>query len=92
MSDFDTMITLSVLQRHVGGCREDLGPDQGKCWRPSEFVLWGKLIPPEGLGPRCYEHAEHHVGPDALRPGTQYALIRLADLASELADDAPWTP
>jgi len=45
------------------GCREELGaPTYDKCNKPAEFVLWGKLIEPEALGPRCYDHAAKHVG------------------------------
>ena len=28
---------------------------------PAEFILWGKLFPPEALGPRCYTCARKHV-------------------------------
>jgi hypothetical protein len=63
------------------GCREELGaPTYEKCWRPAEFVLWGKLIPPEALGPRCYEHAARHVPDDALRPGSDWAILDLRPL------------
>jgi len=45
------------------GCREDLGaPTHDKCWKPADFVLWGKLFKPEALGPRCYDHAAKHAG------------------------------
>ena len=58
---------LRTLQGHVGGCREDLGPPtHDLCWQPAEYVLWGKLIPTEGLGPRCYEHARRHVSTHGL--------------------------
>jgi len=77
---------LASLQEHVGGCREELGPpSHDKCWAPAEYVLWGKLIPPKGLGPRCYEHAVEHVGHDALRSRSGYALINLTDLAIDAA-------
>jgi hypothetical protein len=76
--------TLEVLQHHVGGCREWVEGKADNCWAPAEYVLWGKLIPPEGLGPRCYDHAALHVGHDALRPRSMYALIHLLDLARAL--------
>lgn len=41
---------LSVLQREVGSCREWKGDN--RCGTPSEYVLWGKLLDPEALGPR----------------------------------------
>lgn len=36
------------------------------CTFQAEFILWGKLIPPEHLGPRCYDHASLAVGHSAL--------------------------
>lgn len=59
-------------------CREDL-PSGERCHKPAEFILWGKLFPPEGLGPRCYDHAAKHAGHRALSPGTveQYAIYVL---------------
>jgi hypothetical protein len=48
-------------------CREDLGPPSYvRCNEQAEFLLWGKLFPPEALGPRCYEHAAKHAGHRAL--------------------------
>lgn len=77
--------TLRVLQAHVGGCREELGaPTHDKCWKPAEYVIWGKLAPNEALGPRCYLHAEKHVGPHALMRDANYALINLRDLVRDL--------
>lgn len=79
------MTIYPVLQRHIGGCRE--WPVNGdRCDAPSEFVLWGKLIPPEGLGPRCYDHAAKHVGHRALS-SRSYSLISLRRLAQELDDE-----
>ena len=77
---------LSVLRMYIGGCREDLGAEKGRCGEPVEFVLWGKLIPSRGLGPRCYDHAVRHVGHDALRIGSGYALVNLNEIATVLAD------
>jgi len=76
---------LCVIRRYVGGCREELGaPSYDKCWEPAEYVLWGKLIPPEGLGPRCYEHARGYIDAHSLASGTTSALIHLGDLARDL--------
>lgn len=60
-------------------CREELGPDHEyrKCGEPAEFILWGKLIEPEGLGPRCYDHAAKHVGHPALGYHSGYAIFDL---------------
>lgn len=78
------MTTLELLQDHVGGCREWVEGKGNACGAPAEYVLWGKLIPPEGLGPRCYDHAAAHVGPRALVPRSMYALINLVELAQAL--------
>lgn len=75
------MRALEVLQREIGSCREWVGND--RCGAPSEFVLWGKLIDPEGLGPRCYDHAAQHVGHRALGD-RGCAIIDLRMLAAEL--------
>lgn len=81
----ETSAQLAVLREHIGGCREELGaPTFDKCWKPAEYVLWGKLIPPEGLGPRCYEHAQKHIDHHGLRSRSGYALINLLDLATDL--------
>jgi hypothetical protein len=40
-------------------CREE--DEHGdRCARRAEFLLWGKLFPPDALGPRCHEHAIKH--------------------------------
>lgn len=67
---------------YPGSCREWIEDPEherynNRCGNPSEFVLWGKLINPEGLGPRCYDHAARYVGHDALRPNSEYAVIDL---------------
>lgn len=56
------------------------GPERCRC--RAEFILWGKLIPPEGLGPRCYDHAAGHIGHRGLtRPGESgWALADLRPL------------
>lgn len=48
------------------GCREWVEDKCDRCNEPAEFVLWGKLLEPEALGPRCYDHAAKHVGHDML--------------------------
>jgi hypothetical protein len=47
-------------------CREWCDDKVNYCNEPAEFLIWGKLIPPNGLGPRCYDHAAEHVGHRAL--------------------------
>lgn len=73
---------LRTLEKHVGSCREWVDDDQ--CNAPAEFVLWGCLIPNEGLGPRCYDHAVKHVAHHALGSRSNFALINLRDLAADL--------
>lgn len=59
-------------------CRE--WPDGGeRCNAPAEFILWGKLLPPEALGPRCHDHAAKHVGHRALTDPS-WAIFHLAGL------------
>ncbi len=62
-------------------CREWVEDKNDRCNAPAEFVLWGKLIDAEGLGPRCYDHAAQHVGHRALGDKS-WAII---DLRSALA-------
>ena len=45
-------------------CRDE-GPE---LIEPAAVILWGKLLPPEHLGPRCEFHAAEAIGWDALRP------------------------
>lgn len=78
---------LTIIQKDVGGCREWLPEKGSNCWEPSEFVLWGKLIEPEGLGPRCGEHAAKHVGYNALAPNSGWALVNLRELARKVEND-----
>lgn len=59
-------------------CRDE------RSWRSpgvqAEFILWGKLLPPEALGPRCYEHALKHLGSGAMGQIDQYAVFDLRPL------------
>jgi hypothetical protein len=71
---------LEAMQREIGGCREWMDEHSAICSAPAEFVLWGKLIPKQGLGPRCYDHAAKHVSASALAPGSQWALIDICGL------------
>lgn len=76
---------LAAIRQNVGSCREWLEND--RCNAPAEYVLWGKLIDREGLGPRCYEHAEQWVSHHGLAPRSGYALINLVELARDIARD-----
>lgn len=63
-------------------CREWVDETFDRCSRPAAAILWGKLFPPEALGPRCREHAETHLQgrslPEALREG--WAIFDLRNL------------
>lgn len=74
----------AAIQRHIGGCREWLPEKNDCCWEPAEYVLWGKLFPPEGQGPRCYDHAAKYVDHYGLRSRSDYALVNIADLVFDL--------
>ena len=68
-------------------CREWIDTDVGydHCNKAAEFLLWGKLIKPEGLGPRCHEHAARHVGERALGSDlSNWAILDLRGLAREV--------
>lgn len=64
-------------------CREWLDDKINYCCEPAEFLLWGKLIPPEGLGPRCYDHAAKWVGHSALRHDAGWSILDLRGLVRE---------
>lgn len=63
-------------------CRE--WPDDAfdRCNQPAEFILWGKLFPPEALGPRCYEHAVKHTGHSMPSQVDQWAVFDLRTRAA----------
>jgi hypothetical protein len=66
-------------------CCREWPRDGDRCTRPAEFILWGKLLPPESLGPRCYKHAAKHVGHRALGDPT-WAIADLRPLLREAGD------
>jgi hypothetical protein len=76
-----TVSTLTAIRGNVGSCREWVDEKNNVCAEPADFVLWGKLIPREGFGPRCHDHAAKHVGHRALAPHSGYALVNLGELA-----------
>lgn len=78
--------TLEAMQRNIGPCREWPDDDErGRmCGKPAEYVLWGKLIPTDGLGPRCYDCAVKHVGHYGLASRSGHALLNLSDLARDI--------
>jgi hypothetical protein len=81
-----TVSTLTAIRGNVGSCREWIDEKNNVCGEPADFVLWGKLIRAEGLGPRCHDHAAKHVGHRALAPHSGYALVNLGELAGVLGN------
>lgn len=78
-------VTLEALRRNIGSCREWIEDDvHDRCGKPAEYVLWGKLIPTDGLGPRCYDCAAKHIGHYGLESRSGHALINLSDLARDI--------
>lgn len=77
------LTTLEALRRNIGPCREWIAEKHNRCNEPAEYVLWGKLIPAEGLGPRCYDCAAKHVGHSWLGDRA-HASIDLGRLAREI--------
>ena len=43
----------------------------------ADFIIWGKLSPPEQLGPRCYEHTASYISPMAMSQISQWAIFDL---------------
>lgn len=54
-------------------CRECR--DESDEFVPADFIIWGKLSPPEKLGPRCYRHTEELV--DHMTRIDQWAIFDL---------------
>ncbi len=52
---------------------------------PAEFILWGKLLPAEALGPKCYDCAAEVMGHSPLGD-PQYAILDLRGALSMLHD------
>jgi hypothetical protein len=78
--DAETADRIEAAEKTLPGCcREE------DCRKPAEFVLWGKLLPAEALGPRCYDHAAKHVGHRALGDPS-WAIVDLRPLHRALAD------
>lgn len=70
----------------VTTCREWIEAKADCCNAPAEFILWGKLIPPDGLGPKCYDHAAAHVGHRALGDPS-WAIVDLRPARTALGID-----
>lgn len=69
-------------------CRvcQDEQRDRGD-WGPvpaADFILWGKLLSPEHLGPRCYKHTQEALGRSAMSRIDQYAAFDLRPIRKAL--------
>ena len=60
---------------HCRECRDTL-PYQAPSVQ-ADFILWGKYFPPEAFGPKCYNHALDHLGPNAMSQIEMYAVFDL---------------
>jgi len=79
----DLARTITAMQRAgTEHCREDAST--GRCGMPAEFILWGRLLPADALGPRCREHAAAHLGEPALHQLDQWAVFDLRPLLDPL--------
>lgn len=60
-------------------CRNWIDEKWDRCGAPADCIVWGKLLPPETLGPRCYACAEAHFGYRNVhdRDGRGYAIYHL---------------
>jgi hypothetical protein len=80
----DAAAALQTIQVEVGGCRDWPPNAANRCGKPAEYLLWGKLLKPEALGPRCADCAALHVGWEMLRD-PDCAIVNLRTLAARLA-------
>lgn len=62
------------------GCRRWIESKNNCCFEPARYIVWGKLFPPEHLGPRCSDcFADEHPEIPIYRLD-QYAVFDLASL------------
>jgi hypothetical protein len=61
-------------------CREWVDEVANTCKERADFILWGKMFPPEALGPRCLTHAESHVGWRNISSASQISQWAIYDL------------
>ncbi len=74
MSEREKSLEEALAAIAVDSCREWIGHE--RCNAPAEFILWGRLLPSESLGPRCFDCAVKHVGYEALGDPS-YAIVDL---------------
>jgi hypothetical protein len=76
MADQERPLAESVRALKVECCRQCRDQEPPVSTR-AEFILWGKLLPPEAFGPKCYDHAAEHLGWQAMSRIDQYAVYDL---------------
>jgi hypothetical protein len=59
---------------------------------PADFILWGKLLPPEAFGPKCYDHAAKHLGRWEMMNIDQCAVFDLRPFRAGSAGSAAGEP
>jgi hypothetical protein len=76
----------SALRQLITSCREcrDEFPVFSTSVPRAEFILWGKLLPPEALGPKCYDHAVKYLGHHVGYRSSQYAVVDLRPVYAAL--------
>ncbi len=67
-------------------CHEEFKGGE-RCRARAEFVLWGKLFPPDALGPRCYDHAVDRTNRSMPSMVTQWAVIDLRPIIRMVGKD-----
>ena len=66
-------------------CRDELYAGTRDRIKAADFILWGKLFPADALGPRCYDHAERHIGGAGMSRLDQYAVFDLRTVVRRAA-------
>lgn len=82
--------TLAPVVQFCRECRDA----EPSVLEPAVFILWGKLFPPEALGPKCYDHAAEHVGWSNMHRIDQWAVFDLRGLyrGAPHGDDIHYVP
>lgn len=60
-----------------GECCRECRDFEPPLYTRADFILWGKLLPPEAMGPKCYDHTADHLGWFAMSRIDQYAVYDL---------------
>jgi hypothetical protein len=77
-----------MLVEYCRDCRDEL--PYGAEIPVASFIIWGKLFPPEALGPKCYEHTLRWVEVGQLDQIYQHAVYDLRPVYEMLSAGDPW--